>query len=58
MCMDLAGPLAPKGEARVALTFGRAGEFTLTMPVLARNATGTDHDEHGAMDHGSHAVGE
>lgn len=47
MFMDLAGPLAEGDKAEVTLTFDRAGDVTLTLPVLARNAVGGGHGDHG-----------
>ncbi|SNR78419.1 DUF1775 domain-containing protein [Puniceibacterium sediminis] len=40
MFMDLAGPLAEGDSTRVTLVFEKAGEVTLTMPVVARNRAG------------------
>lgn len=48
MFMDLTGPMAEGGKAQVTLTFEKAGEVTLTMPVLARD--GTAHDAHDGHD--------
>ena len=56
MFMDLAGPLAEGDMAEVTLTFERAGEVTLTMPVVARDATPAGAT---AMDHGTgHGAGD
>ena len=41
MFTELAGPLAEGDKAEVTLIFEKAGEVTLTMPVLAR-----DNDAH------------
>lgn len=48
MFMDLAGPLSEGGSAEVTLTFEKAGEVTVIMPVVARDAGGAAHE------HGSH----
>ncbi|EEB82380.1 DUF1775 domain-containing protein [Roseobacter sp. GAI101] len=47
MFMDLAGPLSEGDTVEVTLTFKKAGEVTLTMPVLARDGEG--HDSHHKM---------
>ena len=46
MFMDLAGPLAEGDAAEVTLTFEHAGEVTLTMPVMGRDAAPA-HGGHG-----------
>lgn len=43
MFMDLAGPLIQGDTAEVTLIFEKAGEVTLTMPVLARDGNGQGH---------------
>ncbi|ETX16269.1 signal peptide protein [Roseivivax halodurans JCM 10272] len=48
MFMDLSGPLAEGDTAEVTLTFEKAGEVTVTMPVVARDAAGMDHADHGS----------
>ncbi|SES35446.1 hypothetical protein SAMN04490244_1123 [Tranquillimonas rosea] len=52
MFVDLAGPLSEGDATEVTLTFEDAGAVTLTMPVMARDATGPEHGVH--SDHGSH----
>lgn len=43
MFMDLAAPLVEGEEAKVTLTFEKAGDVTLTMPVLARDGDAHAH---------------
>ena len=53
MFMELAGPLAEGDMTEVTLTFEKAGEVTLVMPVVARGAGGMAH----GGGHGMHGGG-
>jgi uncharacterized protein YcnI len=48
MFMELDGALEAGGSVDVTLTFERAGEVTLSMPVRARDGAGGDHAHHGS----------
>jgi copper(I)-binding protein len=52
MFMDLAGPFEAGQSVEVTLTFEKAGDLTLTMPVVPRGGAGMGHGGHGGMTHG------
>ncbi len=53
MFMELSGPLVEGSETEVTLTFEKAGEVTLALPVVARGKGGMGHGKHGGqMSHG------
>ncbi len=53
MFMELSGPLVEGIETEVTLTFEKAGEVTLALPVVARGKGGMGHGKHGGqMSHG------
>ncbi|SFQ67582.1 hypothetical protein SAMN05421853_1194 [Roseivivax halotolerans] len=47
MFMDLSAPLSEGDSAEVTLTFEKAGEVTVTMPIVTRDAGGAAHDHGG-----------
>ena len=53
MFMELSGPLVEGSETEVTLTFEKAGEVTLALPVVARGKGGMGQGKHGGqMSHG------
>lgn len=57
MLMGLTGPLVPGEQHDVTLTFERAGEITLSFPVLTLGEIRATIEEAGTMDTSGHGAG-